>query len=92
MSYLDRYFGPDVVVEIQRLVDERVEARLASLTSQQSKRWLTVREAGDYLGCGDRAIYGRIRRGRIPPGAVRHSGRSVLIDREALDRALDRGR
>lgn len=55
-----------------------------------SKRWLTVRETGDYLGCGDRAVYQRIRRGRIPEGAVRRSGRSVLVDRAVLDRELER--
>jgi excisionase family DNA binding protein len=56
-----------------------------------SKRWLTVREAGAYLGCGDRAVYQRIRRGRISAGAVKHSGRSVLVDRRELDRDLERG-
>jgi excisionase family DNA binding protein len=55
-----------------------------------SKRWLTVRETGDYLGCGERAVYQRIRRGRIPAGAVKRSGRSVVIDREMLDRGLER--
>lgn len=55
-----------------------------------SKRWLTVRETGEYLGCGDRAVYQRIRRGRIPAEAVKRSGRSVLIDSDVLDRELER--
>lgn len=35
-------------------------------------------------------VHQRVRRGRIPAGAVKHSGRSLLIDRVALDRAIDR--
>jgi excisionase family DNA binding protein len=54
------------------------------------KRWLSVGEAAAYLGTTERAVYMRIRRDRIPAAAVRRSGRSVLIDREVLDRALAR--
>jgi excisionase family DNA binding protein len=55
-----------------------------------AKRWLTVSETGDYLGCSPKAVYARIERGRIPSDAVRRSGRTVLIDRLAVDRILDR--
>lgn len=55
-----------------------------------SKRWLTVTETGTYLGCSPKAVYARIERGRIPSDAVRRSGRTVLIDRHAVDRILDR--
>lgn len=91
MSELADVFSPAVVAAIERLVDERVAAALTGGRSgATAKRWLTVREAGDYLGCGDRAVYARIRRGRIPSGAVKHSGRSVLVDRQALDLELER--
>jgi excisionase family DNA binding protein len=77
--------------EIEALVDSRVEAALAAHERSRSpKRWLTTTEAGAYLGCSGRAVLMRIRRGRIPPDAVRHQGRSVLIDRHALDRELER--
>ena len=76
----------ELVAEVAAL-RERVEELERADTS---KRWLTAREAGEYLGCGDRAVYQRIRRGRIPAGAVKHSGRSVVIDRKALDRELER--
>lgn len=69
-----------------------LRARVAELERNSHgapKRWLTVRETGQYLGCGDRAVYQRIRRGRIPAEAVKHSGRSILIDSEALDRQLE---
>ena len=67
-----------------------LRARVAELERNSHgapKRWLTVRETGQYLG--DRAVYQRIRRGRIPAEAVKHSGRSILIDSEALDRQLE---
>ena len=47
-------------------------------------------EAGELLGCTPKAVYARIDRGRIPSTAVRRMGRTVLIDRQALDWALDR--
>jgi excisionase family DNA binding protein len=90
MSDLRSLFAPDVVVALERLVDERVAEALAARDREPAKRWLSPREAGEYLACSERAVYARIRRGRISAGAVRHSGRSVLIDRLALDRQLER--
>lgn len=56
----------------------------------RAPRWLTVERAADYLGTTQRAVYARIRRGRIPGSAIKRSGRTVLVDRDALDRALER--
>lgn len=86
---LGALFSADVVAAIERLVDERVQVALADRDTP-IKRWLTAAEAGDYLGCSDRAVYERIRKGRIPADAVKRSGRSVLVDRKALDQALER--
>lgn len=88
MTDLDVVFTPGVVAALERLVDERVQAALAE-RDNKAKRWMTASEAGDYLGCSERAIYERIRKERIPPEAVKRSGRSVLVDRKALDRALE---
>lgn len=67
------------VGELRARVDELEQAR------QAPKRWLTPAEAGEYLGCSTRAVYERKRKGRIPADAVKHSGRTVYIDRAALD-------
>jgi excisionase family DNA binding protein len=80
--------APDLVHAIEQLVDERVDARLAR-EGTTPKRWLSVPEAGEYLGCSSKAVYARIDRGRIPGSAVRRMGRTVTIDRLALDRTLD---
>jgi excisionase family DNA binding protein len=90
MSELDHYFGREVVQAIEALVDERVAAALEELHANGSKRWLSVRETGELLGCSERAVYRRIETGRIPEEAVSHSGRRVYVDRKALDRALER--
>ena len=81
-------FAPEFVQAIERLVDERVAQALAT-ERQTAKRWLSVPEAGVYLGCSPKAVYARIDRGRIPASAVRRMGRTVTVDRLALDRALD---
>jgi excisionase family DNA binding protein len=85
----------DPLTMLAELVAEVAELRerMAALELERdagARRWLPVRDAATYLGTTDRAVYQRIRRGRIPAGAVRHSGRTVLVDRDALDRALDR--
>jgi excisionase family DNA binding protein len=55
--------------------------------NRDERRWLTVRETATYLGVTERAVRARIGRGRI---RTRRQGRSVLVDREALDREIDR--
>jgi excisionase family DNA binding protein len=75
--------------ELRTFVRAEVASVLAARDRVPAKRWLTAAEAGTYLGCSQRAIYMRIKRGRISETAVRHSGRSVQIDRVALDRALE---
>lgn len=83
-------FSAELVAALERLVDERVAAALARREEGAGSRWLTVAEAAEYLRCSERAVYARIRKGRIPAEAVRHSGRRVYLDRLALDRALER--
>jgi excisionase family DNA binding protein len=89
VSDLGSILSTELVDAIERLVDERVAHVLAE-RGAEVKRWLTVAEAGDLLGCSAKAIYARIDRGRIPRSAVRRMGRTVLLDRHAIDRSLDR--
>ena len=49
-----------------------------------------AREAGEFPHCTERAVYERVRKGRIPDEAVRHSGRRIYIDRQGLERTLER--
>ena len=85
---LHAMFAPELVRAIEQLVDERVAQALAE-HGNNAKRWLSVTEAGVLLDCTPKAVYARIDRGRIPASAVRRMGRTVMIDRQALDRALD---
>jgi excisionase family DNA binding protein len=86
VSYFLDWLSPDARDELRRFVDERIE--LALRVARNDRRWLTVAECASYLGVSETAVRRRIGRGRIR--TVRQ-GRSVLVDREALDRELDRG-
>jgi excisionase family DNA binding protein len=79
------YLSPEARDELRRFVREEIEAALC-LTGD-ARRWLTVRETATYLGVTETAVRRRIARGRIP---TKRQGRSVLIDREELDRILER--
>ena len=89
MSFLGS-LSPAAVEELRSLVQAEVAAALAARDREPQKRWLSAREAAAYLGCSERAVYQRVRRGRIPAEAIRHQGRSLLLDRLTLDRAIDR--
>lgn len=89
MSDLATMLGPELVAAIEELIDQRVAEALED-ARPSVKRWLSVSETAEYLGCTTKAVYARIDRGRIPEGAVKRQGRTVTIDRLALDRALDR--
>jgi excisionase family DNA binding protein len=77
----------DIEDRVRQIAAEEVERILAARERESArKRWLTVAETAIYLGVTENAVRRRIGRGRIP---VRHQGRSVLIDRVALDREID---
>jgi excisionase family DNA binding protein len=89
VSLLAATFSPELIAELQGVVRAEVAAALTA-REPRPKRWLSVSECAEYLGASQRAVYQRMRRGTIPTDAVRHVGRSVLIDRAALDRQLER--
>jgi hypothetical protein len=59
---LERLLGPDLLEPLRQLVVELVEQALAG--REHDRRWLSTREAGEYLG-GTRTV----RSGRWPHGA-----------------------
>jgi hypothetical protein len=81
----------EALEELRALVRAEIECALAARDQEPDRRWLSVREAGTYLGCSERAVHMRIRRGRIPPEAVHHSGRRLILDRFVLDHTLESG-
>jgi excisionase family DNA binding protein len=58
---------------------------------QIEQRYLTVREAADYLRCSPQTIYNRISRKSVNPFPVKPArmGRKPLFDRRDLDAYLD---
>jgi excisionase family DNA binding protein len=84
--------APEAIEELRALVRAEVAATLAARSPEPAKRWLSAAEAAAYVGVSQRALYQRVRRGRIPSDAVHHSGRRLLLDRLALDQAFERAR
>lgn len=50
------------------------------------RRWISPREAAEYLGCHLLTVYSWIDSGKIPGARL---GRKVLIDRRRLDEQLE---
>lgn len=53
----------------------------------ETRRTITVPEAGEQLGIGRNAAYEAAKRGEIPTVRI---GRRLLVPREAVDRLLQR--
>lgn len=80
---LAQLFAPHVLDLLERLIDERVEARLAALpTRDTGARWLTMEQAADRLGCSVDAVRMRAKRGRLE---VRRQGRRVYVSAAGVD-------
>jgi len=85
VSFLD-FLSPAAVDELRVLVQEEIAAALRD--HEERRRWLTIPQTADYLGCSVGAVRGRVERGTIP---VKRNGSRVLIDREALDALIGSG-
>src|SRR5439155_24159712 len=79
-------FGAELVAAIERLVDERIARAIEQL---ESPGWLTLEQAAARCHTTPGALRKRAQRGQLP-GAVRDGAR-WLVDRRALDNALQRG-
>jgi excisionase family DNA binding protein len=75
--------------ELRRVIREEAERVFEEREAQRAevRRWLSVAQAADYLASSEAAIRARIERGTLP---VRRLGSRVLIDRDELDRILER--
>lgn len=75
--------SPEAKAELDRYIDQRIHE---ALQTERAKRWMSVAETADYLGVSEVAVRRRISRGRIP---AKYQGRSLLVDRVALDRRIE---
>lgn len=81
--------GPDLVREIERLVEERVEALLAERERRESgSPWLTIAEAADRLRVSERTVARRLSKGRV---RSMHFGRRRLLHRDDCDALMQSG-
>jgi excisionase family DNA binding protein len=80
---LSTALAPSVVAAIDELVTERVREELETRTSVPTlKKWLTLREAAELLGCSTDAVRMRARRGRLEH---RRHGRSLYISAASIE-------
>ena len=83
MTDLDRILGPDLVAALEQLVDERLEAVLASHDAENGgSPWLALSAAAEYLQVSQRTLSRLLERGRIRTATI---GRRRLVHREELD-------
>jgi excisionase family DNA binding protein len=82
VSGLNAIFAPEIVEGIERLVDERVEAKIAEATIQPVSPWLTIEQAVEYLHVSERLLYRLLKSGRIRSTTL---GRRRLLHRDDLD-------
>jgi excisionase family DNA binding protein len=74
---------PDILDALEKLVDERVEARLADLDAEATGApWLSIREAAERAGVSERSLERAIASGRLRSSTV---GRRRLVHRDDLD-------
>jgi len=85
-SVLEHVFSRDVIRELEQLVDERVEQRLAQ---HGMSEWLTLADAAELLGCTPAALRQRVARGVIPASEM---SRRLYLKRSDINEALERGR
>ena len=72
----------EVVELIEAFVDERV-AELAGNGAAEPAPWLTLKQAGERLGCTTDAVRMRAKRGRLE---TRRHGRRVYVSATSVDR------
>jgi excisionase family DNA binding protein len=73
--------SPDEMEQLAQRVAEIIEQR----ATNGAKRWLTVAEAAEHIGCDRQRIYDLRTKGALSRSG---DGRRVLVDREELDRLV----
>jgi hypothetical protein len=79
---LEAVLAPRAVDAIVRFVEETVRAEVSSRTTMTDRRWLTLPEAAERLGCSPDAVRKRAKRGRLEH---RHQGRTLYIAAASID-------
>jgi len=51
------------------------------------RRWVSVKDASEYLSLNPKTLYSLAARGLLPPGAVLKLGRSIRINLSAIEEA-----
>jgi excisionase family DNA binding protein len=78
---------PEMLDQIAQRVADILEERQGS-QSEPARRWLTVDQAADYLGCKRQRVYDLRSSGRLSRCG---DGRRVLVDRRELDALVEGG-
>jgi excisionase family DNA binding protein len=85
VSDLRSVFTPELVVALERLIDERVAVALDDLQANgasTSSPWLSLSEAARYMRVSERKVQRLVRDGRIRSTTL---GRRRLFHRDDLD-------
>lgn len=76
--------------ELRRIVEQLVDERIQQNGGSPPRwRWLTTKQAAELLGISPHRIAARVREGKLPG---RQYGGRTYVDREELDKAIDRHR
>lgn len=78
---------PEVLEQLAQRIADILEQRQAART-EPAKRWLTVDQAADYLGCKRQRVYDLRSTGRLSRCG---DGRRGLVDRRELDELIQGG-
>jgi excisionase family DNA binding protein len=81
---LEAVLAPEVVRALEQLVAETVRAELAEHAAAENggRKWLTLGEAAERLGCSPDAVRMRVKRGRLEH---RRQGSRVYVAATSVD-------
>jgi excisionase family DNA binding protein len=81
-----RLLSDELVAEIERLVDERIDAAIRAASAEiDASPWLSLRDCAVRLRVSERTVSRLVKRGRIRTCSV---GRRVLVHAGDLDAAV----
>jgi excisionase family DNA binding protein len=77
---------PELLDELVQRVADELEVRGAARRADESRRWLTIPEAAEYLRCKPQRVYNLRSAGRLSRYG---DGGRALVDRRELDRLVE---
>jgi excisionase family DNA binding protein len=72
-----------LVAELVEPLERRLSEVERQLAADAARRWLTLEEAGERLGCSADAVRMRLKRGRLE---ARRQGRRVYVSAASVER------